>query len=111
MARLIYNTRFLEKVKQIGMGNFLFTEENRPPNMTQLATENSKVLEPLNGLYAPRDIAQAFKDFGGMDDWIGFPEKIIRLNGMIKYGKTVAAPTTQFRNFMSASFFALANGH
>ena len=75
MARLIYNTRFLEKVKQIGMGNFLFTEENRPPNMTQLATENSKVLEPLNGLYAPRDIAQAFKDFGGMDDWIGFPEK------------------------------------
>ena len=111
MARLIYNTRFLEKVKQIGMGNFLFTEENRPPNMTQLATENSKVLEPLNGLYAPRDIAQAFKDFGGMDDWIGFPEQIIRLNGMIKYGKTVAAPTTQFRNFMSASFFALANGH
>ena len=42
-------------------------------------------------------------------DWV--PRKIIRLNGMIKYGKTVAAPTTQFRNFMSASFFALANGH
>ena len=111
MARLIFNTRFLDRVLDIGVGEFLFTESNRPPNTTRIAAEGSKTLEPLNGLYAPRDIAQAFKDFGGMEDWIKFPEAIIRLNGLVKYGKTVAAPTTQFRNFWSASQFALANGH
>jgi hypothetical protein len=111
MARLIHNTRFLDKVKEIGMGNFLFTEDNRPPNTTLIAVEGNKSLEPLNGLYAPRDVAQAFSDVGKVRDFIGMPEGIIRLNGGIKFGKTVLAPTTQFRNFMSASFFAMANGH
>jgi hypothetical protein len=111
MARLIHNTRFLDKVKAIGMGNFLFTEDNRPPNTTKIAVEGNKSLEPLNGLYAPRDVAQAFSDAGKVRDFIGMPEAIIRLNGGIKFGKTVLAPTTQFRNFMSASFFAMANGH
>ena len=111
MARLIHNTRFLDKVKEIGMGNFLFTDDNRPPNTTLIAVEGNKSLEPLNGLYAPRDVAQAFSDVGKVRDFIGMPESIIRLNGGIKFGKTVLAPTTQFRNFMSASFFAMANGH
>jgi hypothetical protein len=111
MARLIHNTRFLDKVKEIGMGNFLFTEDNRPPNTTRIAVEGNKSLEPLNGLYAPRDVAQAFSDVGKVRDFIGMPEAIIRLNGGIKFGKTVLAPTTQFRNFMSAAFFAMANGH
>jgi hypothetical protein len=111
MARLIHNTRFLDKVKEIGMGNFLFTEDNRPPNTTRIAVEGNKSLEPLNGLYAPRDVAQAFSDAGKVRDFIGMPEAIIRLNGGIKFGKTVLAPTTQFRNFMSAAFFAMANGH
>jgi len=30
---------------------------------------------------------------------------------MVKYGKTVLSPTTAMRNWMSASFFAMANGH
>ena len=111
MARLIHNTRFLDKVKEIGMGNFLFTEDNRPPNTTRIAVEGNKSLEPLNGLYAPRDVAQAFADVGKVRDFIAMPEAIIRLNGGIKFGKTVLAPTTQFRNFMSAAFFAMANGH
>jgi len=111
MARLIHNTRFLDKVKEIGMGNFLFTEDNRPPNTTRIAVEGNKSLEPLNGLYAPRDVAQAFSDVGKVRDFIAMPEAIIRLNGGIKFGKTVLAPTTQFRNFMSAAFFAMANGH
>lgn len=110
MARLIYNSRFLDRVKDVGMGEFLFTEDNRPPNMTKIAVDGSKVMEPLNGLYAPREVAQAFSDMG-KSDWGPVVEGIIRLNGMVKYGKTVGSPTTQVRNFMSAAFFALFNGH
>src|SRR5690606_34988543 len=31
--------------------------------------------------------------------------------GIVKYGKTVLSPTTAMRNFWSASFFAMTNGH
>ena len=111
MARLIFNTRLLDKVKDVGMGEFLFTEDDRPANTTQIAVEGNKTLEPLNGLYASREVAQAFSDIGKVRDFISLPETIIRINGGVKFGKTVLAPTTQFRNFMSASFFAMANGH
>ena len=36
---------------------------------------------------------------------------IVRANGLVKYGKTVLAPTTAMRNWQSAMFFSLANGH
>lgn len=36
---------------------------------------------------------------------------IVRANGSVKYGKTVLAPTTAMRNWQSAMFFSLANGH
>lgn len=111
MARLIYNTEFLDRVRDIGAGEFLFTEDDRPPNMTRIAVEGNKTLEPLNGMYAPRDVVEAFETFGQNKDWGPFFEPIIRINGAIKFGKTVLAPTTQMRNFMSASFFAVANGH
>lgn len=110
MARLIWNTKFLDRVKDIGMGEFLFTEDNRPPNTTQIAVEGNKSMEPLNGLYAPRDVAKAFSDMG-KSDWGPLLEGLVRVNGAIKYGKTVLAPTTTARNFMSAAFFALNNGH
>ena len=111
MARLIYNTQFLDRVRDIGTGDFLFTEDDRPPNMTRIAVEGNKTLEPLNGMYAPRDVVEAFETFGQNKDWGPFFEPIIRLNGAIKFGKTVLAPTTQMRNFMSAAFFAVMNGH
>lgn len=110
MSRLIYNTRFLDRVMDVGMNDFLFTDENRPPNMTQIAVEGNKTMDPLNGLYAPRDVAKAFADMG-KGNWGPLLEGIIRMNGLVKYGKTVLSPTTQMRNFMSASFFAIANGH
>ena len=43
-----------------------------------------------------------------MADWY---RTVIQINGMVKYGKTVLSPTTAARNWMSAFFFAMANGH
>lgn len=36
---------------------------------------------------------------------------VVPLNGMVKYGKTILSPTTAMRNWQSAMFFSLANGH
>ena len=112
MARLIWNTRFLDRVREIGMGTFLFEEKDAPAGATaKIAADASEVHAPLNGLWTFPEIDQAFKDAIGketMADWYRF---IVQMNGAVKYGKVILSPTTQIRNFMSAAFFALANGH
>ena len=114
MSRLVSNQRFLEKVKEIGLDEgFLFTEENKPigDSVTRLAADGSEVYAPLNGYYTYSDIDQAFKDVLGKEQMADWYQTIVRINGMVKYGKTVLSPTTAARNWMSAFFFAMANGH
>lgn len=114
MGRLVQNQRFLDRVREIGMGAFLWEQDdpNRPPEARMpLAAEGSEVYAPLNGLYTTPEIEQAFRDAMGRENYGDMLNFIIRLNGAVKYGKTVLSPTTAMRNFQSAMFFALANGH
>lgn len=112
MSRLVWNSRFLSKIKADGMGVFFFEKDDRPPGAnTPIAGENSKTYEPLNGLYTFPEVAQALQDSLGaekMEDWY---EAAVKLTSMVKYGKTVLSPTTAMRNWQSAMFFAVANGH
>lgn len=114
MSRLIANQRFLDKFLEIGFdAGFLFTEDTRPLNRStvRIAAEGSEVYSPLNGLYTFPEINQALIDAMGreqMPDWL---RAVVQLNGMVKYGKMVLAPTTAMRNWMSAALFAIANGH
>ncbi|MEZ5544252.1 MAG: hypothetical protein R3F10_03515 [Lysobacteraceae bacterium] len=112
MGRLVWNQRFLDRVRTVGMGAFLFDGTNRPASATaQLAADGSEVMAPLNGLWTFPDVAQAFKDSLGKENLDGLYRAIMRANGMVKYGKTVLSPTTAMRNWQSAMFFSLANGH
>lgn len=112
MGRLIWNQRFLDRVRELGMGEFLFTDDTKPPEATvQIAGEKSDVYAPLNGLWVTPEVAQAFKDALGkeqMEDWY---RTIVQINGFVKFGKTVLSPTTAARNWMSSFFFTVANGH
>lgn len=112
MSRLLFNDRFLKNVKDIGMDTFFFDAETAPPEAyVTFAAESSDVMAPLNGLRTTPEIAQAFQDALGkeqMEDWY---RAIVQFNGMVKYGKTVIAPTTTARNYLSAYMFTLANGH
>lgn len=112
MSRLVYNQSFLEKIREVGMGEFLFEPDDAPLNATRkIAGEGSEVYAPLNGLYTFPEIDQAFKDALGNENLEGWYKAIVRFNGAVKFGKTVLSPTTAARNFMSAMFFSLANGH
>jgi len=112
MSRLLFNDRFLKNVKDIGMDTFFFDAETAPPEAyVTFAAESSDVMAPLNGLRTTPEIAQAFQDALGkeqMEDWY---RAIVQANGIVKYGKTVIAPTTLARNYLSAYMFTLANGH
>lgn len=112
MARLIWNQRFLDRVRGIGMGTFLFEGKDRPAGATaQIAGEQSDTYAPLNGLWTFPEVAQSFKDALGKEQMGDLYRAIVRMNGMVKYGKTVLSPTTAMRNWQSAMFFSLANGH
>lgn len=110
MSRLIFNQRFLDKVKEVGIGSFLFTEKDRPVDAYKkiASGENYK---PLDGLYTYPEVEQAFKDALGKENLPDWYRTIVQINGAVKYGKTVLSPTTAFRNWMSAFFFTMANGH
>ena len=111
MGRLVFNQRFLEQVREAGMGVFLFNEDDRPPNTTQIAADGSESYSPLNGLYTTRETNQAFKDALGKEQMADWYRYVIQVNGAVKFGKTVLSPTTAARNWQSAMFFTLANGH
>ncbi|SHG34508.1 hypothetical protein SAMN02745753_03743 [Marinomonas polaris DSM 16579] len=114
-SHLVANHKFLQHVRDLGeKEGFLFTEENKPldKSVVKIAADGSEVMAPLNGFYTYPEIEQAFREAlgkqGDMPTWLS---GIIRLNGIVKYGKTVLSPTTAMRNIWSAFFFSVANGH
>jgi hypothetical protein len=114
MSRLVANTKLLDRIKEIGLAEgWLFTEDNKPldQSVTKVAGDASEVYAPLNGYYVPNEINQALIDTLGKEQMADWLRAVIRMNGAVKYGKTVLSPTTAFRNWMSAAFFAMANGH
>lgn len=113
MTRLVFNQTFLDQIREIGLRDgFLFDKDNRPLDATKMiAADSSETYAPLNGLYTFPEIDQAFRDALGKEEMAGWFRAIVRANGMVKFGKTVLSPTTAARNWMSAMFFALANGH
>jgi len=112
MSRLIYNDRFLNQVLKDGKGVFLFDQADAPVGATKkIAEVGSKTMTPLNGLYTFPEVEQAFRDALDKEQLGGLYKTVIQINGMVKYGKTVIAPTTMARNWMSASLFTVANGH
>ncbi len=106
------NQYFLYNLRQAGMGAFLF---ERPTGEFDsiIASEGSDTMSPIDGLYTSAEFLQ------GMKDVIGTPTKdlpatwqwLLALNSMVKYGKTILSPTTQFRNFYGGVIFAMLNGH
>ena len=113
VSRLLWNHKFLERVKLEGQRDgFLFTAEDAPTDAyVQIAPDSSDAMNPLNGLYTTPELAQGFEDAMDLGSNVEWVKKWQQLNSVVKYGKTVIAPTTVARNFMSASLFTVANGH
>ena len=110
MQYFVANHHFLMGLRNDGMGTWLF---ERPTGEydAQIAGEQSETMNPLNGLYTSRDIKQGLVDASGAEPVGDVMRELIRFNSMVKYGKTILAPTTQVRNFISAGMFTVMNGH
>ncbi len=111
MANLIERSKLLNKIYDDGIGKYLHKEPTGK-HASKIAFDESKTMNPLNGIYTTPEIKEAidtyYKQAGEPPTWL---RSYMALNGAIKLGKTVFNPITHVRNFTGNSGFALMNGH
>jgi hypothetical protein len=127
VASLINNAKFLNTVRNNGIGVYLFEKNdiNRPKEFdTLIAAEGSETMNPLNGLYTTKEMAESLKESAGILNAIevALPYSIsgtvkstyeyyMKLLGSVKWLKTIASVGTHFKNVSGNVTFMLANGY
>ena len=115
MANVIANHEFLNEVKRAGGRSGWLAERpvvNENGELTRrLAAEGSSSLAPLNGMYTTPEIERAFIEAMEAEvapDWL---RAYMKVNGAVKFSKTVGSLMTHVRNLVGNTGFAVANGH
>lgn len=114
MSRLMANHEFLTTVKNQGLGKFFHEKpivDKTGEYKTRIAAEASDFMYPLNGLYTTPEIKTAFESAMKPKQYSGLLAAYMKINGAVKYNKTVASLQTHIRNFIGNLGFAVANGH
>jgi hypothetical protein len=114
MSGLIQAQKFTNKLKESGLGVFLF-EGPTGKYKTKIASEGTKTLDPLGGLYTTPQIAEALR---GAQEII-LNEKVFEkafnwwLSGIgaVKYSKTILSVGTHAKNVLGNLVFMFANGY
>lgn len=103
---------FLSKVREQGMGKYLFTDKDAPPGFnTRIAAEGSDAMSPLNGLRTTPEIADAFAQFNKRSNPGAIARTFLLINAGTKVAATVQSALTQVRNLTSQPFFWGMSGH
>ena len=113
MQWYVANHKFLVSLREQGLKDGFFKTDSLDFEYnSEMADRNTDTMNPLGGLYATADYKTGLGDLLGSPNSYGeLVDKFISFNGMVKYGKVVVSPTTQFRNFFSAAMFVVHMGH
>jgi hypothetical protein len=129
LSALVYTADFLNKMKDLGLGVFFF--EQNDPNRdrdefnTPIASEGSKVMSPLNGLYTTPELAEMFKEDGVGDLRLiekyvgkGFGSALmsvikiyLKTLGVIKKRKTAYSVGGHSKNILGSVEIVLSNAY
>ena len=110
LINLRVNNRTLQNLRDQGLKAGLFFDYPAP-NTIQFAAEGSKVLEPLNGIYMPKDVASQMMNFDAAANSDAAYRTFARLNAWIKKAKTVYSIKSQVRNFIFNIPIQIQNGN
>lgn len=114
MAFLVGNHRFLQEARESGIGRYFHDKPTRQDGVSysvRIADDASRTMAPLNGLYTSKEIAQAFADTFEQNMLPTWLRHYMKVNGAVKYSKTVLSVMTHLRNLSGNIGFAVANGH
>lgn len=112
LSSLAANHKFLTEVKKSGMGVYLFEKNDprRPADFnTMIASEGSKGMNPLNGLYTTKEIAQAFE--AQPSQLSDFMKLFMKFQSSIRWAKTIGSIATHMKNVIGNVGFVWINGH
>jgi hypothetical protein len=110
MANLIENHYMLTHIKNIGeRQGWLFDKPNGEYHVP-IAGKGSQTKSPLNGLYTTKELAKAINQFNETEPLPTWLRYYMKVNSLVKYGKTILSPMTHSRNFISNGALQLANG-
>jgi hypothetical protein len=104
------NNRTLQNLRDQGFKAGLFFD-HPVPDTVQFAAEGSKTLEPLNGVYMPKDVANQIKSFDPVASSDAAYRTFSKLNAWIKKAKTVYSIKSQVRNFIFNIPIQIQNGN
>jgi hypothetical protein len=105
LAALTSNRKFLNDMKEQGMGKFLFKDATKDASV-QIASEGSEALKPLAGLYTFPEIKEALEKQEKLQASI-----ISKMLGRFRMLKTVYNPGTHVKNIIGNAGFFISNGH
>lgn len=115
MSQLIANHRLLTEMRDLGMKQGWLYEKPEVNETgeykVRVASKGSETMSPLDGLFTTPEIRDAIR---GLSEGTNNPEWLqyyMRVNGIVKYSKTVGSPMTHVRNLIGNAGFAVANGH
>ena len=110
MGFLVASHDFLMNVRNQGLGAWL-SRESIGDFTTPITARDPETMTPLTGLYATKEFNEALQDAIGPQIVSPMMRALLAINATVKYGKTVLSPITMMRNFISAGFFTIMNGH
>jgi len=110
LINLRVNNRTLQNLRDQGLKAGLFFDYPAP-NTIQFAAEGSKVLEPLNGIYMPKDVASQIMNFDAAASSDAAYRTFAKLNAWVKKAKTVYSIKSQVRNFIFNIPIQIQNGN
>ena len=112
VTHLATSKQFFNEVEKLGVGEFLFKDEDRPSGASEpLGAEGSPSMGALAGYYTFPEVAEAFTEHMLPANLTGLLGGLVQLNSLMKINMTVYNPPTAFRNFVSAGGFTVMNGH
>jgi hypothetical protein len=120
IANLVENQKYLTKIRDAGLGVWLFEDEagiKKREGYKQITFDGDASMNPLDGLYAPEAVADAFNDIelnriiSGIPV-IGTPYKVyLKFVGGVKYSKTILSYGTHAKNVIGNMYFMAQNGY
>ncbi len=112
LSSLAANHKFLTEIKKTGMGVYFFEKNDprRPADFnTMIAAEGSESMNPLNGLYTTKEIADAFmaqpSELGKV--WKTF----MKFQSAVRWLKTIGSVATHIKNVFGNIGFVWVNSH
>jgi uncharacterized protein Yka (UPF0111/DUF47 family)/vacuolar-type H+-ATPase subunit H len=121
MAALVEDAKFLNKIKEAGMGKFFFEEKDpyKPKDYNvKIAGDTSKTYDPLNGIYTSKEIKEALSSGEDKVSVLSkaanlFPQYKIYMKalGLAKRMKTIESVATHMKNVIGNLEFMASGGY